>query len=220
MNFMDIQVQSRNEISGNDIQNQVSMPGMKTTDLRDELHGEVHRDMTSDVETGTTVFGLPIDDWMAARHELAMSPLLGPALMLSQSIGPLGLLASERNALRDALAYSEAGGLTQTGRNLLQVQQHLLDLERQQLPEQYRDLYAGRDPIFKSKQDHLHQQEEEREQEAKALRTRNVGEALEAADHVHAKHKTVEHLIEDAVQINELASLAPILDEHNLPDFG
>ncbi|MGA7178232.1 MAG: hypothetical protein WBX11_01405 [Thiobacillaceae bacterium] len=200
---MDTPLQSRNESFETDVQDQQDRPGAITTPLRDELH--------SDVETGSMVFGLPMDDWMEARHELAMSPLLGHALMLSQSIGPSELLASERKVLADALAYNEAGDLTPRGCNVLLVQQHLLELERQQLPEHYQDLY----PDLRVEHRDAQQLALEREQEAKALRTRNVGEALEAEDQARVKNKAAEHRVGDAVLLHTLVPDVAVLAEHS-----
>jgi hypothetical protein len=216
MTATDTQMQSRNESFVSDVQDQQDRQGAIPISLQDELHRYEH----SDVESGTTVFGLPVDDWMAARRELAMHPLLGHALLISKSIDPSGLLASEHKALSEAHVYDEAGNLTRKGVAFLQVQQRLLDLELQQLPERYREPYSGEYVGLHPGQKEVHQQELEREQEAKSLRTRNVGEEREKEGRPHAGKGVAGHLLEDAVQISELASLAPALDEPSLPEFG
>ncbi|MGO9443269.1 MAG: hypothetical protein ACLPXB_00675 [Thiobacillaceae bacterium] len=156
-------------------QDQMDLPGSTNIDRRDKFRREGKAD-----DTG---IGMAMDEWMAARHTLATNPLLGHALMTAQSMGPSTLLASESKALGVAAICDEAGVLTSRGHTLLQVQERLLELEMQGLPERDQDLYQD---LFQNRADShrvARQREAEREQEAKALRTRNVDQTLSVSGH-------------------------------------
>ncbi|MGO9444456.1 MAG: hypothetical protein ACLPXB_06705 [Thiobacillaceae bacterium] len=156
-------------------QDRADVPGAIPIDRRDEFR--------NDGKAGDIGIGMEIDDWMAARHELAMNPLLGHALLSAQSMGFSTLLASESQALSNAAAGDEAGELTSRGHTLLQVQERLLELEMQSLPERYQDLYQALFPNLHDPHREARQRQVEREEDAKALRTRNVDQALTVAGH-------------------------------------